>query len=292
MSIEIVLPAVVAVVAGVLATASHRRLRPPVGACLLVVTMTAVVIAVVPAVAVFAFGFLTHLPWFGGALTWCRDALDLHPRVPEWLGMPAVIMIGAAGVRLHRVRRSWLRFRCDESDGIEILPSDKLFAYTMPGPGGHIVVSDGLVERLDDGEVAVVLAHERVHARQRHDRYLLVGAVAVAMLPFLAPMQRRLTFALERWADEDAVTELDADRTLVARTLATVALSGAAVPPGAVGVVGLGVAGRVAALLEPAPTAQSRLWLSVGAVGVLAVLGAAAVQAHHVMPLLAALCPG
>jgi len=292
MSAEILVPALVAALAGTLATATHRRLRPPAGARLLAVTIVAVVAAVLPAVTVLALGYVAHLPWFGGAMAWCREALGLHYRIPAWLGVPAAATLVIGLVRLGRVRRSWRRFHCPRSAGVEVVPNAELFAYTMPGAGGHIVVSSGLVDHLDERELAVVVAHEQAHARHRHDRYVLLGSAAVAVLPALAPLQRRLRFALERWADEAAVTELDVDRHLVAHTLAAVALSGAQVPVGAVGIVGLGVAGRVNALLEPPPPCRSPLWLLLGAGGVVAVVAAAVVQAHHVLPLLASLCPG
>ena len=244
MSAEILLPALLAAIAGALATASHRQLRPHIGARLMAVTIAAVAVAVVPAMLVLALGFVAHLPWFGGAIAWCRDALGLHHQIPAWLGVPAVAACVVGGIRLFRVRRTWRRFRCTHRGGVEVVPSADLFAYTMPGAGGQIVVSSGLVERLDEREFAVVVAHERAHATHRHDRYVLVGAIAVAMVPALAPLQRRLRFTLERWADETAVAELACERHVVARTLASVALSGAAVPAGAVGIVGLGVAGR------------------------------------------------
>jgi len=291
-SLEILLPALIAAVAGTMATATHRRLRPHVAARLMVVTIAAVAVAVVPAMLVLGLGFVAHLPWFGGALAWCRDALGLHHQIPPWLGVPAVAACVIGATRLHRVRRTWRRLRCTNAGEPEVLASADLFAYTMPGAGGQIVVSSGLVERLDERELAVVVAHERAHAIHRHDRYVLVGAVAVALVPALVPLQRQLRFTLERWADETAVAELAVERHVVARTLASVALSGAAAPAGAVGIVGLGVAGRVTALLEPPTTARSSLWLAVGGVGIVGVLGAAAVQAHHVLPLLASLCPG
>jgi Zn-dependent protease with chaperone function len=296
MNIDVLVPAFVAALAAVLATASHKRLRPEVGAPLLAASMIAVVVAVVPAVLVLAIGFLTHLPGFHGSLSWCREVVHdhghTHPRVPAWLGIPAVALLGLAGARLHRVERSWRRLRRQHSDGVEVLPSEAVFAYTMPGPGGHVVVSDGLVRRLDERELAVVLAHERAHARHRHDRFVLVGSITVALLPLLAPLHRRLRFALERWADEETVASLSVARSVVARTVATVALSHTAVPAGVLRMGGLGVPARVAALLEPAPSGRSWPSLLGGAVGVVAVLGAAGVQAHHVVPYLVTLCPG
>ncbi len=290
MSIAIVLPALLAASAAVVATGAHRRLAPPLAARVIVVTMVAVTAAVVPAVAVLAAGFLTHVPWFGGALSWCRDAFGLHDHVPQWLGVPAVVLVSVAVVRLVRVRRLWMRSRCDDTNGVEVLPSSELFAYTLPGAGGHVVVSQGLVDELDDVEFAIVMAHEKAHGSLRHDRFVVLGAATVALVPILAPLLRRLRFALERWADETTVTELEVERDVVARTLATVALSTATVPAGAAGVVGIGVAGRVTALLDP--PSGGRLALALGAVGIAAVLGAAVVQTHHLLPLLVALCPG
>jgi hypothetical protein len=290
MSVAVVLPALLATIAGVVATGAHRRLVPSVAARVIAVTMVAVTVAVVPALAVLAAGSLTHVPWFGGALSWCRDAFGLHDHVPHWLGMPAVVLIGVAVVRLFRVRRLWMRSRCDDATGVEVLPSRDLFAFTLPGAGGHVVVSQGLVDELDDVEFAIVMAHERAHGALRHDRFAVLGAVAVALVPVLAPLHRRLRFALERWADETTVAELEVERHVVARTLATVALSTAAVPAGAVGVVGIGVAGRVSALLDP--PSGGRLAFALGAAGIAAVFGAAVVQVHHLLPLLAMLCSG
>jgi Zn-dependent protease with chaperone function len=289
-SLELLTPAFVAAVAGLLTTASHRRLRPPVSARLVVLTMVAVAVAVAPAIVLLALGYIAHLPWFGGALAWCRHGLALHRDVPAWLGLAAVGLLGVGLIRLYRIGRSWRRFRCEHSAGVEIVSSPELFAYTMPGGGGHIVVSSELVARLDRGELAVVVSHERAHARYRHDRFVLVGSIAVAVVPLLMPLQRRLRFALERWADESAVAELDVEPRLVARTLAAVALSGVRVPAGAVGIAGLGVAARVNALLDPPVTVRTRWWATVGTGGVLAVLAAAVVQVHDLLPLLATMC--
>jgi hypothetical protein len=216
--------------------------------------------------------------------------LELHDHVPQWLGGPAVALVGAAAVRLARVRRLWVRSCCDDATGVEVVPSRELFAYTLPGAGGQVVVSQGLVDELDDDELAIVMAHEQAHGALRHDRFVVWGAVTVALVPVLAPLQRRLRFALERWADETTVCELDVERRVVARTLATVALSTVSIPSAAAGVSGIGVAGRVDALLDP--PAGGRLAFALGATGIVAVVGAAAVQVHHVLPLLAALLPG
>jgi Zn-dependent protease with chaperone function len=150
--------------------------------------------------------------------------------------------------RLRSVLRSWRRLRSPRSDGFEIVPSDSLFAYTLPGRG-RVIVSSGLVRTLEPEELAIVLAHEVAHALHRHDRYVLTAELGAALVPFVHPLRRRLLFALERWAEEAAVACVQGDRPKVARTLARVALVDEAVPAAAVGIAWLGVAGRFEALL-------------------------------------------
>ena len=175
MNVALVLPALLAAVAALVATGAHRRQAPPVAARVIAVTMVAATAAVVPALVVLAAGFLTHVPWFGGALRWCRDAFGLHDHVPQWLGATAVVLLGVTTVRLVRIRQLWMRSRCHDPGGLEVLPSQELFAYTLPGAGGHVVVSQGLLDELDDVELAIVMAHERAHGSLRHDRFLVLG---------------------------------------------------------------------------------------------------------------------
>ena len=106
---------------------------------------------------------------------------------------------------------------------VEITDHDQTFAFTLPGRGGQVVLSTGLIDMLDEAEQQVVLAHERAHAHHRHDRYLLTAQLAAAVMPLLRPLAGRLQFSLERWADETAVARCG-DRGFVARTLGKVAL--------------------------------------------------------------------
>jgi hypothetical protein len=82
-----------------------------------------------------------------------------------------------------------------------------------------------------------------------------LGAPAAGILPALRPLNARLRFALERWADEDAA-EAVGDRRLVARTIAQVALARSPNGPGAApfpAFTDSGVLRRVQALLGTAP---------------------------------------
>ncbi len=68
----------------------------------------------------------------------------------------------------------------------------------------------GLRRSLDIDELNFVIAHERAHARHRHDRYKLLALFTTAFVPPIATRRRRrLEYHLERWADEEA---LDDDR--------------------------------------------------------------------------------
>ncbi len=291
-SVQLIAPLVVAAVVAIAATATHRRLQPMIAAPLLTATIAAVSFAVAPSTLVIALGFLAHQPLFGGALAWCRDALGLHAAIPSWLGIPALALVVLAVIRSRSVIGSWRRYRRLEPAVPEVIESDALFAYTLPGRGGQIVLSSGLIGELAPEELAVVLAHERAHVLHRHDRHVLVADLADAIFPFVRPLQRRLVFVLERWADETAVAAVGGDRRMVARTLARVALSHAPGPAPAVAFGGLGVAARVEALLDPPSVSRARLWLTVMITGIAVVTLAGAVQVHHVAPLLVALCPG
>jgi Zn-dependent protease with chaperone function len=151
-------------------------------------------------------------------------------------------------------------------------------------------MSSGLVEFLDDDELSVVLAHERAHGRHRHDRYLVIAKLGVAVAPMFRPLSSRLEFSLERWADESAADEC-ADRTFVARTLGKVALSSPS-PAMNLSFAGLGVPARMTALLSPVvmpPTVRGivPLYAGVAITGVLA-----SYQLHHLAKLFVTLCPG
>src|SRR5262249_12585225 len=107
----------------------------------------------------------------------------------------------------------------------------------------------------DAQERRVLLAHERSHLRRGHHRYIRLTELAIAALPFLSPLDARLRFAIERWADEDAAAEVG-DRAVVASAIARAAL--AAQPDRQLGlaIADRGVVERVERMLaEPADRA-------------------------------------
>jgi beta-lactamase regulating signal transducer with metallopeptidase domain len=160
-----------------------------------------------------------------------------------------------------------------------MVETPEVFAYTLPGPGGTIAISRGLRQRLADAEFDIVLAHERSHARHRHDRFLLLALLVDAAVPLMKPATNQLRFHLERWADEEAVRDTSADRRTAARTIAKVALANSPIPAG-LGIATHGVAARAGALIDPpsAPTTMRRA--AIGVV-VAATVALSLVQTHH-----------
>jgi Zn-dependent protease with chaperone function len=287
-SLSFVAPILAALLLALVVTTIHRRLPPAVAARVVAVTTVVVAGAALPTLWMLAVGFVAHTPFLGDGFVWCTEVFGVHHQLPWWVGAPTVAFVVVGAVRAARVVRSHRRLRQDHPGSIEIAGHEQPFAVTLPGRGGHIVLSSGLVELLDEAEQRVVIAHEHAHARHRHDRYLLLAQTCAAAIPMLRPLTSRLQFTIERWADEAAVASCG-DRRFVAMTLGKVALH-AVTPAGVLGFAGLGVPARMAALLGPAPgPARPRVLLGVWlAIAVTAAMGA--VQLHHLAGALAELC--
>lgn len=292
MSLDALVPLMIVAGAVLPASALHRWVAPRVAASALTVALCAVLVTVVPLLIVASIGFMSHLPGLHGALGWCRHAIGLHESVPTEVGVFAVAVSLIGAYRAVRVLRGWRSVRRCTPGRDEVIDSDELFAFSMPGPGRRVAISTGLIEALDPDEFEAVMAHERSHASHRHDRHLLIADLAVAVVPALSPVRRRLRFALERWADESAVRELGGDRERLAHTLARVAFAHAESVPTLAHVGGLGVAARVEALLRPPVFVHQRWWFALATIAGVIVAGAAAIQAHHIGAVVSSLCPG
>lgn len=142
---------------------------------------------------------------------------------------------------------------------VVVLPVDRPIALSFRAPEPAIVVSRGLIDRLDAEELAAVIDHEAAHLAHGHQR---LQAVRVAVAPALGrlPVIRRsiaaLDLALERAADEAAAGHDPDRRAALRRSLLT--LTGLAPAPGAV--AGFADARTLAARLDaldapPAPLA-------------------------------------
>lgn len=239
------------------------------------------VLTTVSGLALTTLIFAGRHPVVAGLFGWCER---LTRSLPWWVGLPATValiglLVGCATVTVRFVQARPPK----DAPGIMVVDSDTPMAYSVAGRGGQVVVSNGLLARLTPDERRVVFAHEAAHLRLGHHRLLWLADVA-ALNPLLRPTRARLRFALERWADEDAVGVVG-DRHLVARTITSAALVSADDSPrAALGIEGSGVVERVEALLNPAdvtpPLAASIAAVAVMAAGATLTISAAPLLAH------------
>jgi Zn-dependent protease with chaperone function len=122
-------------------------------------------------------------------------------------------------------------------------------AVAVPFAGGRIVVARTLLAELEPAEVRSLLAHERAHLRGRHHWFLVLAGAAHALNPLVLPLRAAAEFALERWADEDAVADVG-DRRVVATAVAKAALASTESARPGLAATGGPVPRRVAALLS------------------------------------------
>lgn len=174
----------------------------------------------------------------------------------------AVVCLAARGVwrvmaaqRRLRVER-WLgsHNRLEDFD-LVVVPTSELVGYTVAGRPPQVVLSRGLLDAVDANGMDAVIAHEAIHVRRRHHRFLLaVGAIegAFGWYPLAARGTRMVRLALERWADEESAELIGDGRQGIRRALLAVTV--ALVDPA---VAGFGsadtIAERARALSMPAP---------------------------------------
>jgi Zn-dependent protease with chaperone function len=117
-----------------------------------------------------------------------------------------------------------------DADGVLVLDHPEPLAYCLPGPHPRIVITDGALAALPPDELAAVLAHERAHAKGRHELVIQPFVAWQSALPFLAPAHRATAAVAElvEMLADDAAAEATS-RLTVARALARV---GAGRPPG------------------------------------------------------------
>lgn len=270
---------------GVIGSSASGRLHPRTGAHAHAVLLVSVLLATVPTLWLVGLSGIAHTSLHNPAVDWTYHLLPDQTPISVVIGFASLVLALVGSVRAVRVLRLHRRLRCTDTPPVQHVDSDSVFAYTLPGPAATIAVSSGLRHQLDDDEYAIVMEHERTHARHRHDRYKLLGLLATAFVPPMRRSATRLDYLLERWADEEAVGRTGSDRPLAAHTIAKVALA-ATTPAGALGYGGHGAAARATAILQPAPpslTSRCRAFALIAATVVLAAyqLHHSAIFAHH-----------
>lgn len=281
--VRLLLPALVVILTTTLASRLAHRLRPWLAAWALTALCVAVVMAVAGAVAAIIVAQLPAVPWLAERIGWCARVAG---------GPIAAVLVGGsligATTGLVNVTRVARRHRADPlgfgSDSVVVVPSAAVLAVAVPGRlgrPGQIVVTTGMLLALDAEERAAMFAHEMAHLRLRHHLFIRVSGLAAAACPLLRPVQRRVCFATERWADERAARDVGS-RRVVARAVekGAYAASGRPLPEGALALHGASTGDRIAALVEGRGSGAAPVEAAFTFVAVLT-MGLAATQLHH-----------
>ncbi|WP_067138659.1 M56 family metallopeptidase [Microtetraspora malaysiensis] len=149
---------------------------------------------------------------------------------------------------------------------IYVLPGSSPVAYCVPGSTARVVLSRGALQLLSERELAAVLAHERAHARGRHDRVLLpfiALAGAFPWLPAVRTARSAVPVLLEMIADDRACR--GRDRLDLARAIVHMITPGSSPVAAAPGLADAAVVQRVERLLH-ARTTTTR-WAGAAAYG-------------------------
>lgn len=295
MVLELLLPAGVTAAATASTLLWRRQLSPRLA------TGWATAFAVTAALAVLwteltvLAGALGHLPPLVSWLGWCRDLYRPHDAVPPVAGVLAggALLLSTVGlIRQVLQERRAVHSLPGGVGPVQLLDSPDLIALAVPGRPGRVVVSTAMLDALSPGERRVLFAHEESHLAHRHHWFRVVVQLAAAAVPPLRGLSAEVTFATERWADEDAVRAVG-DRMLVARAISRAALAKVERSDAIVAsVAGSNVLARVEAVLSPPKT--NGLRFSAPNCGALAALAVAVVsssaQLHHLLGLIFHVC--
>jgi Zn-dependent protease with chaperone function len=267
MGVFVFLPLVLPLTAWPIARLAEQRLHPRTATRLL--TGVAAVMAVCSSVCLGLLMVVGTAQLPGNPLPdgWSdpevREAVP-YDEVAGKLAIPALLAVLVAGGRTlwrhGRVRRRAHRALAGlPGTEVAVLPDEVPYAYALPGGRrDRVVVTTALLDCLEPVERRALFAHERAHLAARHHRFLLAVQLAARANPFLLPLRTAVSYAAERWADEEAALAVGSRRTvayaigkaaLVSRGTPVATLAGFAAPGP--------VPRRVAALLKPAPAARS-----------------------------------
>jgi hypothetical protein len=299
MPLLVYLPLLIPALAAAAARPLAARLEPRRATWLLTLATVVLAVCSMAALALIAAAAAARLPALATLAHFSQPVVRRGDATSAAAGAAAAVLLTSAAVavavvfrrRARALAESYRRAARLDAEGVVVLPGPAIEAYALPGWPGRIVVSASLLDALDDGGRAALLAHERAHLAARHHLFTTVAHLAAAANPLLLPVARTVDYTVERWADEHAA-RCTGDRHLVAATIARVALLATPRPrqmaeaalgivrpaPGRVSLAWAGpVPRRVAALLAPLP--PRRTWLLAAAALIVVLAGASALEA-------------
>jgi Zn-dependent protease with chaperone function len=195
----------------------------------------------------------------------------------ELVGVLALSWVRTARTRRRHRELLELVVRPAGQPDTRLLEHPAPVAFCIPGARPLLVLSSGMVEELDDDQLAAVVAHERAHLKERHHLLLLPFVAweeALPVLPAAARAHASVRQLVEMRADDVALQLLpDGSRRTLARAIVAVAGGaggGAGVPAGALAVTGSATGVRVVRLLEaPSPLPAAARWGALAAAALL-----------------------
>jgi Zn-dependent protease with chaperone function len=165
----------------------------------------------------------------------------------------ASCLVGTAVVRRSHRELLALVARADPAaPGALVLDHPGTAAYCLPGMRPRVVVSAGVLDLLDGGQLAAVLSHERAHARERHDLVLLPFTALCRALwgaGWALAARDAVALLVEMRAD-DRARRLHADGVLAAALVRFATAPAGVAPPGTLAATGE-LAARVDRLIRP-----------------------------------------
>jgi Zn-dependent protease with chaperone function len=274
-----------------------RRLPPRDATWMISVGAGASALSTTVVLALLAVVLVGQLPAIAHVGEWSSSALHDHAFTEPGVGAAALLALVAAALALivagrREVAALVSAYRACRSmppavGDLVVLSEGPSDAVAVPGRPGRIVIGESLLTELRPGERRALIAHERAHLDHGHHWHRAAVLVAAAANPMLAPLRSAIVHATERWADEQAASEVG-DRRQVATTLARVALFTRG-RPGRTGLAlaAHGVPERVAALLDRPSSPRPVLTGAILATPLLAVVAAAIVwkNTEHVFEL-------
>jgi Zn-dependent protease with chaperone function len=160
-----------------------------------------------------------------------------------WAGLAALrgvvrVLTVRSARRRHRAGLHLVAAGLNDHPDAVVVPHPARMVYSLPGPPGGIVISDGALNDLGSQEFEAVLAHERAHLRQRHHAVILLTEVLAIVLPALPTLRiarRAVPLLLEMVADDAAA------RAVGSQTVASALerMADARVPPESAAAAGI-----------------------------------------------------
>lgn len=208
------------------------RLPPSPAAKVLAWSAAGAALASVLNVAAFTIKAAAEIPVVAGFFGWSYRTVIAdtgHVRWVPWLCVALMVsaVVGAVRVvRRHRGGRAWALGLTGAvaDDQVVVVQSEEVEAFAVPGRPGHVVVTTGMRQVLTEQQYEALLAHERAHLEQGHPWLMLLSDLAGAVHPALRWVSHRVSYLVERAADEHAASTVG-DRKILARAIGTAALA-------------------------------------------------------------------